>query len=127
MAGLQPPPVVRLRGIDRPHFGLVYGSESFLDVAIEVGSGVGSVGILANPKRFGLEEGENMVSEAWEMAKDMGKADTALQFAIREQDWVAPRYIREGLAWLAEPPSPPAEPPPAVPQKDGGEVTGFAS
>ncbi|WP_312531409.1 ATP-dependent endonuclease [Paracoccus sp. (in: a-proteobacteria)] len=83
--------------------------------------------ILANPKRFGLEGGENMVSEAWEMAKDMGKADTALQFAIREKDWVAPRYIREGLAWLAEPQSPPAEPPPIVPQKDGGEVPGFAS
>lgn len=83
--------------------------------------------VLANPKRFGLEDGEDMASEAWEMAKDMGKADTALQFAIREKDWVAPRYIREGLAWLAEPPPPPSGPPPVVPQESGGETLGLAS
>lgn len=59
--------------------------------------------VLANPEHFELEEGENMAADAWEMAKDMGKADTALQFAIREDVWVVPRYIREGLAWLAEP------------------------
>lgn len=59
--------------------------------------------VLANPKLFELEEGEHMASDAWDLAKDLGKADTALQFAIRETDWVAPRYIREGLAWLAEP------------------------
>jgi putative ATP-dependent endonuclease of OLD family len=59
--------------------------------------------VLANPERFSLEEGDNMASDAWDIAKGLGKADTALLFAIREKNWVAPRYIREGLAWLAEP------------------------
>lgn len=59
--------------------------------------------VLANPKRFSLEESDNMASNAWDIAKELGKADTALQFAIREKNWAAPRYIREALAWLAEP------------------------
>lgn len=68
--------------------------------------------VLANPKHFKLDEDGSSPSEAWEMAKDMGKADTALQFAIREKDWIAPRYIREGLAWLAQPsPAPTTLPP----------------
>lgn len=67
--------------------------------------------VLANPDRFGLAVNEEMAAEAWEKAKSMGKADTALQFAIREADWIAPRYLREGLAWLAEPPPPPTAPP----------------
>ncbi|RHZ91564.1 ATP-dependent endonuclease [Cereibacter sphaeroides] len=71
--------------------------------------------VLANPKRFELEDDGSMASDAWEMAKDMGKADTALQFAIREKDWTAPRYIREGLAWLAEPPPPASGLPPIQP------------
>lgn len=83
--------------------------------------------VLANPKRFELEEAESMASDAWEMAKDMGKADTALQFAIREKDWVAPRYIREGLAWLAEPPPPPSELPPVQPPDTDSKASEAAS
>lgn len=65
--------------------------------------------VLANPRKFGLAEAT--AEAAWEMAQDMAKADTALQFAIVEQDWIVPRYIRDGLTWLSEPPPPPDEPP----------------
>jgi predicted ATP-dependent endonuclease of OLD family len=64
--------------------------------------------ILANPDRFS-EQGELVdATEAWEIAADLPKADTALRFALREHDWVVPRYIKEGLIWLSEPPPPPA-------------------
>jgi predicted ATPase len=68
--------------------------------------------ILANQDHFQLPEGDK-AALAWEQAKDMPKADTALEFALREEDWVVPRYIKEGLIWLSEPPLPPADIPPA--------------
>lgn len=63
--------------------------------------------VLANPDRFDWPKEQDEASEAWEIAQGLAKADTALRFAIREKDWIVPRYIREGLAWLSEPP--PAE------------------
>lgn len=66
--------------------------------------------ILANPKHFALAE-VNSADDAWDKAQELHKTDTALEFAIREEDWVVPHYIREGLVWLSEPPPPPAEPP----------------
>lgn len=59
--------------------------------------------VLANPELFTWSGDENVAAEAWEIAKTLGKADTALQFAIREKEWVVPRYIHEGLTWLSEP------------------------
>ncbi len=63
--------------------------------------------ILANPDRFDLFEEEDRELLAWEKAQSLKKSDTALQFAIQESDWSVPKYIRQGLAWLSEPPPPP--------------------
>jgi len=65
--------------------------------------------VLANPDRFEWPKEQDEATEAWEIAKGLAKADTALRFAIREKEWVPPRYIQEGLAWLSEPPPPPAQ------------------
>lgn len=59
--------------------------------------------ILANPGHFQWQGEQDEASEAWEIAKTLGKADTALQFAIREKEWIVPRYIHEGLTWLSDP------------------------
>ncbi len=59
--------------------------------------------VLANPELFTWPKEQDTATEAWEIAKTLGKADTALQFAIREKEWVVPRYIHEGLTWLSEP------------------------
>lgn len=66
--------------------------------------------ILANPVTFGLPAADR-AKVAWGLAKDMPKADTALEYAIKEDAWNVPHYIREGLVWLSEPPPPPAQPP----------------
>ncbi|MEQ5183415.1 hypothetical protein ABN222_02665 [Providencia alcalifaciens] len=50
-----------------------------------------------------MTEDQDAAAEAWEIAKTLGKADTALQFAIHKKEWVVPRYIHEGLTWLSEP------------------------
>jgi predicted ATP-dependent endonuclease of OLD family len=68
--------------------------------------------VLANPDRFDWPKEQDEATEAWEIAQELAKADTALRFAIREKDWIVPRYIREGLEWLSEPPPAPAVPPP---------------
>ena len=77
--------------------------------------------ILANPVRFGLSA-EADASAAWSAAEVLAtnelKADIALRYAIKEKDWTVPRYIREGLVWLSEPPPPPAEPLPVVQEVD---------
>lgn len=65
--------------------------------------------VLANPERFEWPKEEDEATEAWDIAKRLPKADTALRFAIREKEWKVPRYIEEGLVWLSEPPSPQAQ------------------
>lgn len=65
--------------------------------------------VLANPGHFKWVGEQDAATEAWEIAKTLGKADTALQFAIREKEWVVPRYIHEGLSWLSEPPHQPEQ------------------
>ena len=78
--------------------------------------------VLANPDRFQLAEGDDQAEDAWEIAQDLPKSETALRFAIHEKDWKVPRYISEGLKWLSKPPPPPAEDPPVVspqPTDDG--------
>ncbi|WP_272571394.1 ATP-dependent nuclease [Providencia sp. PROV254] len=59
--------------------------------------------VLANPELFTWTKEQDTATEAWEIAKTLGKADTALQFAIHKKDWVVPRYIHEGLTWLSKP------------------------
>ncbi len=68
--------------------------------------------VLANPDRFDWPKVQDEATEAWEIAEGLSKAQTALRFAIREKDWVIPRYIREGLLWLSDsPPLPDSETP----------------
>lgn len=65
--------------------------------------------VLANPDRFELPKEEDEATEAWDVASDLHKTETALRFAMIEKAWRVPRYIREGLIWLSEPPPPPAD------------------
>lgn len=60
--------------------------------------------MLANPALFpfagpGDEERE---SQAWEDAKGVKKSEFALKYALSTDVWQIPRYIAEGLAWLAD-------------------------
>ena len=66
--------------------------------------------MLANPALFpfagpGDEERE---TQAWEGAKGVKKSEFALTHALATDAWQIPRYIAEGLAWLAENNLPPA-------------------
>jgi putative ATP-dependent endonuclease of OLD family len=61
--------------------------------------------MLANQTIFGLDllaENER-AGEAWERAKKVEKkSDFALKFAIEQDDWVVPHYLKEGLVWLRD-------------------------
>jgi len=66
--------------------------------------------ILANPSIFDitgttLQERED---QAWKAAEKVNKTDFALEYAIEKTDWITPRYIEEGLRWLAGNASPTA-------------------
>ena len=37
-----------------------------------------------------------------EETKDVSKIEFALKYAILDSDWVTPRYIQQGLRWLAQ-------------------------
>jgi putative ATP-dependent endonuclease of OLD family len=59
--------------------------------------------MLANLEVFGIEAGDRDQQEqqAWEMVGKIKKSEFALKYAIAETEWSAPRYILDGLAWLA--------------------------
>jgi len=57
--------------------------------------------ILANPDIFELGEGDQ-AALAYEFAKGQKKSTFALEHAIENTEWVVPRYIAEGLRWLAQ-------------------------
>lgn len=81
--------------------------------------------ILANLDKFELDGDGDPATEAWEIAQELSKAETALRFAIEEADWVVPRYIREGLTWLTPPP-PPAEALPVEAEANAPDETAAA-
>lgn len=56
--------------------------------------------ILANCATFGLAAPSE--DDAWEKAKEEVKSDFALTYAIKKSGWSVPRYIAEGLQWLAQ-------------------------
>jgi predicted ATP-dependent endonuclease of OLD family len=56
--------------------------------------------ILANFAMFGLKAPSE--DDAAEKAKEQGKSDFALKYAIEKSGWKVPRYIAEGLRWLAQ-------------------------
>lgn len=57
--------------------------------------------ILANPDRFPLD-GPDRARAAYDMAAEQKKSSFALEHAIEQTAWHVPRYIYEGLRWLAE-------------------------
>ena len=58
--------------------------------------------ILANPALFGLDrEGIDREEMAWDKANHVKKSEFALRHALKDTDWIVPRYIEEGLEWLA--------------------------
>ncbi len=57
--------------------------------------------ILANPVRFPLGDGDHAIT-AYALAGDQKKSTFALEHAIEHTEWNVPRYIAEGLRWLAE-------------------------
>ncbi len=71
--------------------------------------------VLANPDIFQLADGDGQAEDAWDIAQDLPKAETALRFAIFEKNWKVPRYVIDGLKWLSEPPPPRTEDPQGVP------------
>ena len=56
--------------------------------------------IQGNLESRGLSK-EKREGEAWDLAKGIDKTDFALEYAILDTDWTTPRYIEEGLRWLA--------------------------
>lgn len=66
--------------------------------------------ILANLSEFGIPDDASAALSAWEMARDFRKSEEAIKYAIREGGWSVPKYIREGMIWLSEPPSVPNSP-----------------
>lgn len=61
--------------------------------------------ILANQSLFELKEGDPYLEKnAFEKAKKIGnsgKADFAIEYAIEKTEWCVPKYIEDGLIWLA--------------------------
>jgi hypothetical protein len=62
--------------------------------------------MLANPALFVITGGTAAQREdqAWNAAEKVNKTDFALEYAIRKTTWITPRYIEEGLRWLAQNP-----------------------
>lgn len=81
--------------------------------------------ILANPDRFSLGDGD-AAELAYEHAAEQKKSTFALAHAIEQTDWNVPRYISEGLRWLAQGNLVALEPPPAVAVEIVAEVAGVA-
>lgn len=59
--------------------------------------------ILANLEIFGLVETPiaEQAQAAWDTAAQENKAEFALRHALEKSEWKVPRYISEGLKWLA--------------------------
>lgn len=81
--------------------------------------------ILANPDRFDLGEGDPAML-AYEHAADQKKSTFALAHAIEHTDWNVPRYIAEGLRWLAQGNPAPIIPPAAVAVEIIADAAGVA-
>ena len=59
--------------------------------------------MLANPAMFGIEGAapDDQAQCAWDKRDTIKKSKFALKHAIDETGWAAPRYILDGLRWLA--------------------------
>lgn len=79
--------------------------------------------ILANPALFALGEGDK-AALAYDLAASQKKSTFALEHAIETTEWNVPRYIAEGLQWLAQGNPAPIGPPGAVVAEIVAEVAG---
>ncbi|MDX8437124.1 ATP-dependent endonuclease [Mesorhizobium abyssinicae] len=68
--------------------------------------------ILANQGIFGLPGGtlEEQEVAARDLASRQKKSEFALKYAIQNTGWVAPRYLTDGIRWLAVDYVPPVDP-----------------
>ena len=68
--------------------------------------------ILANAAHFGLTGAtrEELELNAREKAGALKKSEFALKYAIAMTDWTAPKYMLDGIRWLAAGDAPPADP-----------------
>ena len=59
--------------------------------------------MLANPSKFGITGAtpHDQAGCAWTKLHGLKKSEFALRYAIEDTGWVAPRYILDGLRWLA--------------------------
>jgi len=59
--------------------------------------------MLANSDKFGItgKDPNEREAQSWDSAAGIDKTDFALEYAIEKTDWITPRYIEEGLRWLA--------------------------
>jgi putative ATP-dependent endonuclease of the OLD family len=59
--------------------------------------------MLANPDTFEItgQTAEERETQAWDAASAVKKSEFALTYAITDTEWTIPRYIDEGLSWLA--------------------------
>lgn len=69
--------------------------------------------ILANHILFDMDEA--LEEHAWEQAATLKKSDFALKYATEPGSWSVPKYIAEGLAWLASTASDGTSPIPLAP------------
>jgi hypothetical protein len=81
--------------------------------------------ILANPARFPLGEDDRALA-AYALAGDQKKSTFALEHAIEHTDWNVPRYIAEGLRWLAQGNPAPVGPAPSVAVEIVSDAAGVA-
>lgn len=68
--------------------------------------------ILANPTLFGLKAttSDAQETEARTIASKQKKSEFALKYAIAETTWTAPKYMLDGIRWLAQNDAPIAAP-----------------
>ena len=59
--------------------------------------------MLASPAKFSIEGAtpNDQALSAWQTLGKIKKSQFALKHAIDDTGWVAPRYILDGLRWLA--------------------------
>lgn len=79
--------------------------------------------ILANPDLFDLTEIsiQDREQEAYEKANAIRKTEFALEYALEKTQWAVPRYIAEGLHWLAQGPFAPIMATPTTEFEDAEE------
>ena len=78
--------------------------------------------ILANAGKFGIEgqTAKELELAARAKAATFKKSDFALTYAIEDTDWIAPRYLTEGIRWLASDEVPAVDPVLAVAMAPAG-------